>query len=397
MSDNLDPQKDLPLRPQASPPYGDGKTSGAKPDAAKNTRRKATENGNIKPSLTPEQASIVKGMLKRGDAQHDIAAHFYVNPGRVAEVKMGYKHVDVPVAPLDKLPPPILRIYIDPDATPESQYRLLTLLIRQPPPESRVITIVPALADLILERLNTNNRRERQANIARFAGAIETGRFILTGDTIKFSTRGLLIDGQNRLRACVRAGIPFRTHVVFGIDEAAFDRIDANAVRTNPDTLDIAGAPYAWVAAPAVRWIMLYDHYLPVSGVPQRSRKIDNRELLAYYREHIDAVWLTECCRAAIAVGRALPASALAAHAYMFAAKDPALVVRFLADLLNQRGGGLKLLQKVTRLRQQNLGRLPEQQINALIIQAWNAYRAGVPVTLSLLNWDEQKTYPEIQ
>jgi len=34
-------------------------------------------------------ASIVKGMLARGDRQHDIAAYFGVNGGRVAEVATG--------------------------------------------------------------------------------------------------------------------------------------------------------------------------------------------------------------------------------------------------------------------------------------------------------------------
>ncbi len=33
------------------------------------------------------EISIVKGMLERGDKQHDIAAYFGVNGGRVAEVK----------------------------------------------------------------------------------------------------------------------------------------------------------------------------------------------------------------------------------------------------------------------------------------------------------------------
>ena len=34
-------------------------------------------------SLTAAHAALVKGMLKRGDRQHDIAAWFGVNGGRV--------------------------------------------------------------------------------------------------------------------------------------------------------------------------------------------------------------------------------------------------------------------------------------------------------------------------
>ncbi|WP_421704375.1 hypothetical protein [Aliiroseovarius sp.] len=53
------------------------------------------------------ETQIVKGMLARGDKQHDIASFFGVNGGRVAEVSTG--NCDYPSAtPLaeDKLPPP---------------------------------------------------------------------------------------------------------------------------------------------------------------------------------------------------------------------------------------------------------------------------------------------------
>lgn len=40
-------------------------------------------------SLSNRDASIVLGMQKRGDREHDIAAWFGVNQGRIAEVKAG--------------------------------------------------------------------------------------------------------------------------------------------------------------------------------------------------------------------------------------------------------------------------------------------------------------------
>ncbi len=50
---------------------------------------------------------IVKGMLERGDKQHDIASYFGVNGARIAEVATG--NCDYPNAapwPREKLPPP---------------------------------------------------------------------------------------------------------------------------------------------------------------------------------------------------------------------------------------------------------------------------------------------------
>lgn len=54
--------------------------------------------------LTSDDAAIVLAMQARGDREHDIAAFFGVNQGRVAEVKEG-KFGDVPLAPPEKLPP----------------------------------------------------------------------------------------------------------------------------------------------------------------------------------------------------------------------------------------------------------------------------------------------------
>jgi len=54
-----------------------------------------------------KDTQIVKGMLARGDKQHDIASYFGVNGGRVAEVATGKcDYPTAPAAPPDKLPPP---------------------------------------------------------------------------------------------------------------------------------------------------------------------------------------------------------------------------------------------------------------------------------------------------
>lgn len=55
--------------------------------------------------LTAEDASLVKGMIARGDRHHDIAAWFGVNQGRIAEVKNGHTFLGVEEAPAEDLPP----------------------------------------------------------------------------------------------------------------------------------------------------------------------------------------------------------------------------------------------------------------------------------------------------
>jgi hypothetical protein len=55
-------------------------------------------------TLWNDDVRVVLGMLARGDRDHDIAAFFGVNQGRIAEVKAG-KYGQLEAAPLDKLPP----------------------------------------------------------------------------------------------------------------------------------------------------------------------------------------------------------------------------------------------------------------------------------------------------
>lgn len=54
--------------------------------------------------LSNSDAAVVKGMLRRGDRQHDIASWFGVNGGRIAEISSRGKFSDV-VMQTDRLPP----------------------------------------------------------------------------------------------------------------------------------------------------------------------------------------------------------------------------------------------------------------------------------------------------
>ncbi|MHA6689284.1 hypothetical protein [Devosia sp. A449] len=61
------------------------------------------ENSGIR--LSDTDAAVVKGMLLRGDRNHDIAAWFGVNPGRVADVKQGRTFPEIVPSPLSDFPP----------------------------------------------------------------------------------------------------------------------------------------------------------------------------------------------------------------------------------------------------------------------------------------------------
>ena len=62
---------------------------------------RAPSSGRV---LNSADAALVKGMIDRGDRQHDIAAYFAVNGGRIGETSTGEKFASV-AAVTSGLPP----------------------------------------------------------------------------------------------------------------------------------------------------------------------------------------------------------------------------------------------------------------------------------------------------
>ena len=89
--------------------------------------------------------------------------------------------------------------------------------LENPPVTSVIIEIDPKTAEEILTNRNVGNRPPKPNKVQQFAADMVRDRWGLTGDTIKFGTNGLLLDGQNLLSAGVRSGRSFRTHIVFGL------------------------------------------------------------------------------------------------------------------------------------------------------------------------------------
>jgi hypothetical protein len=287
--------------------------------------------------------------------------------------------------------------FINPNEPVEKQWSMLQALIKNPPENSRIVTITPELAGLILKELNQTNRKPRHRRVTRYGEAMTSEDWVLSGDTIKFGRSGNLLDGQNRLMACVISGCVFRTYVVFGIDDNAFAVLDSNAIRTKSDTIFVAGMKHSETVAGALRWLMIYTSPRNENGHPDRGLELSNQELLTFYRTKIDKT------RFAVAVERAVLGwtgrlrGPLAAHLYLFDQKSQKIAKRFADDLAGGIKVGKKLPDRIELLRKQNAGRLHENLINAMIILAWNAYRSDEMITARTLTWSENKDYPEIE
>lgn len=345
--------------------------------------------------LNNEQISVVKGMLARGDKQHMIAAHFGVNGGRIAEVATG--KIGGAVRPASAAMLPFIDSaprYIDPNTSLERQVAVLDQLRKNPPENSRRVTITPLLAEHILLSLNSSNRPRRSNSVKQYADDMMGGRWRLTGDTVKFGKSGILRDGQHRLAACVRAGVPFETFVLFGIEDDAFAVIDTGRKRQGDDTFSVAGIPNASSAAAAVRWLKILTSERP----DDRAVGFTNHELLTSYRALKQPLFddcvadAKACCKGL----RVVHESALAALFYIYRAKHSKAVASFMADMKAMKGGAKKLVNRLDALKKQALGRLHETQRNAMLVNTLNCYVAGDTVTQSRIDWTDVKDFPVI-
>lgn len=343
--------------------------------------------------LSKDQIAIAKGMLNRGDKQHSIAAYFGVNGGRIAEINNGKIGASVQPAPANELP--LITSgprYIDPNAPLDKQIEMLDLLRKNPPENSRRITITPDLAEHILVNVSDTNRARRGASVRKYADDMANGRWRLTGDTIKFGKAGLLRDGQHRLAACVRAGVPFSTFVAFGIDDDAFVAMDIGRNRKGDDTFTIASVPNATTCAAAVRWYKIFTSNNPAN----RALTFQNRELLETYKALDTAAFddAVSSAKNACRNQRLITESSLAALVFIYRKKYPTEVDTFLADLIAFKGGAKKLLTSLDAIRKAALGRVHETQRNGMLIQTLNNYVAGKGNARSSINWTDLQSLP---
>src|SRR4051794_4301498 len=95
------------------------------------------------------------------------------------------------------------------ESLPDLTQAQLSKWLNSPPENSRRVWITPELARAILTDLNKGTRTKKPEEIRRYANDMKDGRWVMTGESIKFGTDGLLKDGQNRLSACVQANVSF--------------------------------------------------------------------------------------------------------------------------------------------------------------------------------------------
>ena len=256
------------------------------------------------------------------------------------------------------------------------------------------VRVTPSKAKALLATNFEGQRNLRPTKVDQYVGILRRGLWKETGEAIKIDWNGILIDGQHRLAAIIKSGMPAKLDIRYGLPPEAFDVIDTGAVRQLYDVLPV---PYPKQVASTYR---IYLDYLSTEGSGYTS--FGRRSPAAYREDRIGAIqWaqknertltrIVEACYGDTAARTLLrPPSVFMAFYFMASKKAPKLADEFFRTLIDGTGFDSRT-DPIYQLREQinaynaqyrtKRGRAtPMWVVGGMLIKAWNAWmeRASV-------------------
>ena len=258
--------------------------------------------------------------------------------------------------------------------------------------KASIETITPRMAEKWLA-MNSHNRNLKDSYIIRLAGEILRGDWLLNGESIKLNGN-TLVDGQHRLAAVMRAGVPIRSLVVRGVPLSTQETIDTGSRRTLSDSLKLAGESNYTTLASALSMLFQWENGRFGQGATRSYPTVT--EALRLLGKHPDL-------RESLVQGdrarhrfRISPSVATFVH-YLFSRVDREDADDFFEKLVQGTGidEGSPILALRRALERDTLRHQRRQTVEraAFFVKAWNAYRQGYPITL--LKWSPGGAHPE--
>lgn len=282
------------------------------------------------------------------------------------------------------------------------------------PTPAHLMAVTPTVAQAWLG-YNWRNRNQREAGKRDYSADMAEGNFAINGTTITFSRplsagededipegKPVLMDGQHRLEACVRSGVPFVTYVAWGIDPGVRQTIDSGIKRTFGDVLAMRKETNSIVLASIVRKAHAWDHgdqHLIMRKVPATNTQL--ADFLAEHPELRRSAQIASRTHAdfQLSTGHALRQSVTGLAHYVLMRADEERAPEFFARL----GDGTQLatnhplmalrrrfIKDITRRQtRRDVPIAPDWQQMCYYIRTWNAYLAW-----DLSNEEERENFP---
>ncbi len=129
---------------------------------------------------------------------------------------------------------------------------------KQEAPRFSIMRVTPETAQSLLAMKRPGARRN-QAAVAAYAQAMRSGEWILNGMPLIVSRKGVLLDGVQRLYACLEADTPFVTVVAENIPDDTVHTIDQQRRRSFTGVLETRGIPHPASVANLLAKLIRYE------------------------------------------------------------------------------------------------------------------------------------------
>lgn len=251
------------------------------------------------------------------------------------------------------------------------------------PGVASVEEITPELAQEWLG-MNTHNRHLRERTVATLAAAIERDEWVINGDMIRFSADGVLIDGQHRLHAVVKAGKPITSWVIRGLPAVVQETIDTGNHRGYHDVLALRGELHATAVSAALVWCFRIETE-QVRSMKLKPTNGQKDEILRANPQIRESVIKVNYWGPHIPVAKSI----LGALHWRLALIDEDQADQFFGRVADgiglEAGNPILLLRNILYTWGRGRDRIEDYVKYAHIVTAWNLWRAGE--TRQLLVW----------
>lgn len=248
------------------------------------------------------------------------------------------------------------------------------------------LLITPEIAKKYLES-NLKNRNVKLPVLLRYANDMQNGKWKQqTGELIKISKSGIILDGQHRLLAVIKSNTPVLFHVATDLEDSVFDVLDTGSSRHAGDVFHINGIKNA-NCTPSM--IQLYEilkmNIASEAKTVKLYKKHTNAGLLSLYNDR-SLFWDN------------VSSKSLSWYNLFSKVLSPQLIGGMYAyfydvspfnaeDFMNQLCSGMGI-KNATIAYTRNLlikdrlavKKMPADLKNIIIIKTWNYYRKGIEV-----------------
>jgi hypothetical protein len=211
------------------------------------------------------------------------------------------------------------------------------------PARFSILLMTPEMAPSLLAMRRPGARRN-QAAVTAYAQAMRNGEWVLNGMPVILSRKGVLLDGVQRLNACVEAETPFMTVLAENVPDDTVHTIDQQRRRSFTGVLETRGIPHPAAVANLLAKLIRYEDGTLTRGTStppwsrmERALEANREDLDTAVKFSFDhpARLLSEAIRTPLcfmglqvdraAIRRFLDAIA---HPERFAADEPGVMIR---------------------------------------------------------------------